>query len=49
MVLAAIGAAPAARDAAGAAVALPAVDDRRDGSGVAVPARLAHVGGGLRL
>ena len=49
VVLAAIGAAPAACDAAGAAVALPAVDDRRDGSGVAVPARLAHVGGGLRL
>ena len=35
-------------DRAGAAVALPAVDPRRDGSGVPVSPRLAHVGGALQ-
>lgn len=34
-------------DLAGAAVPLPAIDARRDGSGVAVAARLAYVGGAL--
>ena len=46
--LAAVGPAPAACDAAGAAIALPAPDERRDGSGTDVPGRLAHLGGGLR-
>jgi DNA gyrase subunit A len=45
---AAVGPDPAACDAAGAAVALPEPDDRRDGSGDQVDARLQAVGGGIR-
>lgn len=46
LLLAAVGPAPRGCDRRGATVALPDVDLRRDGSGVAVPTKLAFVAGG---
>jgi DNA gyrase subunit A len=49
VLLAAVGPAPAACNAAGARVVLPAQDPRRDASGASVSSRLAFVGGGSRV